>query len=84
MVQAEAKHISHQIAVEKKATERQEEAVALHQEVGGISGEEIGKAGEGKERCAGPLVLNVLSVPIDIAWFGELLVSKAMFTFLNI
>ncbi|XP_071311529.1 centrosome-associated protein CEP250-like [Agelaius tricolor] len=31
-VQAEAKHICHQIALEKEATERQEEAVALRQE----------------------------------------------------
>ncbi|XP_063028786.1 myosin-11-like [Melospiza melodia melodia] len=33
LVQVEAEHISHQIALEKEATERQEEAVALHQEV---------------------------------------------------
>ncbi|XP_063028785.1 myosin-11-like [Melospiza melodia melodia] len=36
LVQAEAKHISHQIALEKEATERQEEAVALHQEVASL------------------------------------------------
>ncbi|XP_071311531.1 centrosome-associated protein CEP250-like [Agelaius tricolor] len=33
-MQAEAKHICHQIALEKEATERQEEAVALRQEPG--------------------------------------------------
>lgn len=35
-LQAEAKHICHQIALEKEATERQEEAVALRQEVASL------------------------------------------------
>lgn len=31
-----------------------------------------------------PLVSNVLTVPIDMAWFGEFLVSKPMFRFVKI